>query len=215
MDLLNIYNFMNKKLIMDKTGHSTSHIKRVENIAEKIASKEKIQKKEWEIIQACVYLHDIIDDKVTENIDLARKEVIDILKQSNAEEKEIEIIMYIINNMSYSKNLKEKKTLNKIGQIVQDADRIDALGAIGISRAFYYGGSKGHSMYNDNKARKISELSEDNYRNNSSIINHFYEKLLVLHTTMNTEEGKKIAYQRTEIMKEFLEKFKNEVKGNL
>lgn len=215
MDLLNIYNFMNKKLIMDKTGHSISHIKRVENIAEKIASKEKIQKKEWEIIQACVYLHDIIDDKVTENIDLARKEVIDILKQSNAEEKEIEIIMYIINNMSYSKNLKEKKTLNKIGQIVQDADRIDALGAIGISRAFYYGGSKGHSMYNDNKARKISELSEDNYRNNSSIINHFYEKLLVLHTTMNTEEGKKIAYQRTEIMKEFLENFKNEVKGNL
>ncbi|MDU9372681.1 HD domain-containing protein [Staphylococcus ureilyticus] len=215
MDLLNIYNFMNKKLMMDKTGHGISHIKRVENIAKKIASEEKIQNKEWEIIQACVYLHDIIDDKVTKNMDLAKKEVIDILKESNTKEKEIEMIMYIINNMSYSKNLKKKITLNKIGQIVQDADRIDALGAVGISRAFYYGGAKGHSMYNDNKARPINELNEDNYRNNSSVINHFYEKLLVLHTTMNTEEGKKIAYQRTETMKEFLEKFKNEVEGNL
>ncbi|MGJ5712320.1 HD domain-containing protein [Staphylococcus auricularis] len=96
---------------------------------------------------------------------------------------------------------------------MQDADRIDALGAIGIARAFYYGGTKGHPMYDETAPRSLDELTEENYRDRASVVNHFHEKLLHLEDSMNTDMGKRIASERTETMRTFLQTLNEEING--
>jgi Predicted HD superfamily hydrolase len=110
------------------------------------------------------------------------------------------------------KTIDKKQNLSLLGQIVQDADRLDALGAIGTARAFYYGGSKKHLIYDDTRPRKAEDITEDNYREQYSVVNHFFEKLLILTDCMNTEKGREMAEYRTEFMKQFLDELFDEIK---
>ena len=114
--------------------------------------------------------------------------------------------------MSY-KGVETTPSITLEGRIVQDADRLDALGAIGIARAFAYGGNKNRKMYDPNEKPKLN-MTENEYRNHvSTTINHFYEKLFNLKDIMNTETAKKMALEREESMKEFVKKFLTEWNG--
>ncbi|MGP6145997.1 HD domain-containing protein [Jeotgalibaca sp. A122] len=205
--------FVEKKLGDDTTGHDLNHIKRVEKLAVTIAEEEQMSEAEITVIRAAVLLHDVIDEKLTDDVAVAKQEVLEVLQQSGASEEEIALIRDTIENMSYSKNLKEKYELTKVGKIVQDADRLDAIGAIGIARTFYYGGSKGHAMYDDSQPFDPEELDEAAYRTSTNVVNHFYEKLLRLESLMNTEAGKKLARERTLFMEAFLKQLELEIRG--
>jgi len=122
------------------------------------------------------------------------------------------MIFDIIENMSYRKNLTGKKTLSLEGQIVQDADRLDAIGAIGIGRTFYYGGNK-HNIMHDPTILPRTVINEENYKLPNTVINHFYEKLFLLKDMMNTEKAKKLAISRHNLLVEFVKQFENEWQG--
>lgn len=159
-------------------------------------------------------LHDLYDDKFsngntrTQLIQLLQKlEIIDLLKPA-----ELENILFSIENLSYKGGF-NKEEISDEGKIVQDADRLDAIGAIGIARVFAYGGKKGREIFNPEQGI-ITIENENEYRNvQRHSINHFYEKLLKLNDTMNTETGKKIATQRTNYMQTFLDEFYQEWDG--
>lgn len=209
MDLSVIYHFSKNKLKEEKTGHDWLHALRVEKNALMVAPAD-LSKKEVDLLKAACWLHDTIDKKIISSKRASTKEVQKILEKAHAENKEIDEILHIIQNLSYSKNIEKKRELSLLGQIVQDADRLDAIGAIGIARTFYYGGSKEHSLYDNEEARLKEELTEENYHEQKSIINHFYEKLLLLKDTMNTKAAKKIAIKRTQFMEVFLQHFEEE-----
>lgn len=205
--------FTEEKLGGDTTGHDMSHIARVENLAVSLAKQEKMAALDVVTIRAAVLLHDISDDKLTDDVAAAKQEVVRILSETVRSGEARTVILDTIENMSYSKNLKEKNELTAIGKIVQDADRLDAIGAIGIARTFYYGGSKGHAMYDDSRPFNPEEMDEATYRSSANVVNHFYEKLLRLESMMNTEAGKKMARERTIFMEEFLNQLALEIKG--
>lgn len=195
----------------DTTGHDWRHALRVEANAKKISPSE-LSKEDVEIIRAACWLHDTIDAKIDQNKRATILEVEHALRENEATERQIDEIIYIIQNLSYSKNIDKKQNLSLLGQIVQDADRLDALGAIGTARAFYYGGSKKHLIYDDTRPRKAEDITEKNYREQYSVVNHFFEKLLILKDSMNTEKGRKVAEHRTEFMKQFLDELFDEIK---
>ena len=122
-------------------------------------------------------------------------------------------VFAIIDHLSFSKNLSEKQVLSQEGQIVQDADRLDAIGAIGIARTFYYGGHVGNPMY-DPELPPRTQMDAAAYRSErSTVINHFYEKLLLLESKMNTETGRRLARKRTAFMEQYLQEFFDEWNG--
>jgi len=210
MELLPIQEFAKATLEDDTTGHNWKHALRVEKNAKKISPSE-LDAEEIEIIRTACWLHDTIDDKISDSKRKSIADVANLLDDNNATDEQKREILYIIQNLSYSKNLEEKRELSHLGQIVQDADRLDALGAIGIARTFYYGGHKGNPIYDEERPRRQEELTEANYRDQTSVVNHFFEKLLLLENTMNTEPGKVEAVKRTKLMREFLETFFKEI----
>ena len=177
-----------RKLFEDNAdGHDCEHTLRVYRNSLQIAEKEKCDP---EILALTALLHDVDDHKLfnTENNENARS----FLKQHNIPDETIEIICNNINSISFSKNRgKRPETIE--GQIVQDADRLDALGAIGIARTFAYGGSRKRPL--------------------TSSIDHFHEKLLLLKDEMNTAEGKRLAEERHGYMIEFLKRFAEETQS--
>ena len=155
------------------------------------------------------YLHDTIDEKLVDNVEAAKQELVDYLKQNDFSDDQVKIIMDVINNISFAHTLdKEEVKLSIIGQIVRDADWLDAIGAIGITRAIYYGGGHHEKIY-DPAIKPRHNMSREEYRNlaNETIINHFGEKLLHLKDMMNTETAKKIANHRQQVMLDFLDEF--------
>lgn len=212
MKLETIQNFARNVLEDDTTGHDWRHALRVEKNAREISPSD-LGTDEIEIIRAACWLHDTIDAKIS---DLKRVQIAEVeraLQDSEATPSQIKEILYIIQNLSYSKNIDRKQSLSLLGQIVQDADRLDALGAIGTARAFYYGGSKSHLMYDDTRPRKHEDITEENYRDQDSVVNHFFEKLLILKNSMNTPKGQDEAIARTKIMEEFLDNLFDEIRG--
>lgn len=195
----------------DTTGHDWRHALRVEANAKKISPPE-LSKEDIEIVRASCWLHDTIDAKIADDKRSTIPEVEYSLRENGATDRQIDEVLYIIQNLSYSKNIDKKQNLSLLGQIVQDADRLDALGAIGTARAFYYGGSKKHLIYDDTRPRKAEDITEDNYREQYSVVNHFFEKLLILKDCMNTEKGREMAEYRTEFMKQFLDELFDEIK---
>jgi len=210
MELLPIQEFAKMTLEDDTTGHNWKHALRVEKNAKKI-SPDELDTEAIEIIRSACWLHDTIDDKISDSKRKSIADVAELLNENDATKEQKREILYIIQNLSYSKNLEKKHELNHLGQIVQDADRLDALGAIGIARTFYYGGHKGNPIYDEERPRRQEELTEANYRDQTSVVNHFFEKLLLLEDTMNTTPGKTEAIKRTKLMREFLETFFKEV----
>lgn len=210
MDLVAIREFAKNVLEGDKTGHDWNHALRVEKNVHKIMP-PGLDEAELEVIRAACWLHDTIDEKLAQSRQKSVSEIEELLVKNGATLAQIDEVLDIIQNLSYSKNLETKKELSLAGQIVQDADRLDAIGAIGIGRAFYYGGSQGDAMYTDDVPRSLEKLTASNYRKGSSVLNHFYEKLLLLESQMNTEAGKFEAKKRTNFMKEYLEQLAREI----
>ena len=212
MELGIIEAFARQRMAQDKTGHDIQHLERVVANAQRLMAAES-QPIKTSIVLAAAWLHDVIDDKVTSNPAQARREVAELLIQAGATLPERDAILEIMDRQSFSKNLQERQSLSLEGQIVQDADRLDALGAIGIARAFYYGGSRGHDLYNDLPPRDLSQLSQEDYRQNQSSLAHFDEKLLKLADLMNTASGRALAQERTAFMRQYLAQFWAEIKG--
>ncbi len=190
------------------SGHDFWHTLRVYNIAKAIAKNEKC---DMEIVCLAALLHDFDDAKIT-NSTTELENATRWLNENHYQQKRIDWIKEIINSISFKGvDTKTPKTIE--GKIVQDADRLDALGAMGIARAFAYGGSKGREMWNPNEPY-IDNMNEEEYRkNNGNTINHFYEKLLKLKDMMNTDTAKKIAEHRHDYMEKFLEEFYGEWNG--
>ncbi|OJG81511.1 hypothetical protein RV10_GL002750 [Enterococcus pallens] len=177
--------------------------------------REKEKAGDLAVIWAASYLHDVIDDKVVSDPEQERQNIVDFLASLEWSTERINHVLAIIDNLSYSRELEMgKATLTLEGQIVQDADRIDALGAIGIMRTAYYGGHSESPLYLPDVAPKNFKTKAE-YREKSTVINHFYEKLLLLEKTMNTSAGQAEAKQRTIFTKNFLSEFYAEWDGKL
>ena len=192
--------FVKDKLYKDCSGHDWFHIKRVYNLATYLCEKEGGDEF---IIKMTALLHDIDDWKFSNNSNTTKK----FLNSLNIDEKLIHQIMDIISTMSYKGGITDSTQNSLEGKIVQDADRLDAIGAIGIARAFTYGGSKNRLMYNpDIKPMNFQNLDEVK-NNNNHTINHFYEKLLKLKDLINTDTAKQIAEERHRFMEIYLDEF--------
>ena len=159
-------------------------------------------------------LHDIADSKFHDGDETVGPKVArEFLTSENVSEETINHVVAIIENISFKGGNFEKQFTSKELEIVQDADRLDAIGAVGIARTFNYGGFKNREIYNPEIAPNL-KMSKEEYKNSTApTINHFYEKLLLLKDKMNTETGKKIAQQRHEFMEKFLEQFYKEWNG--
>ncbi|MBN9646688.1 HD domain-containing protein [Terrisporobacter sp.] len=192
--------FVKDKLYKEGSGHDWFHIKRVYNLATYICEKEGGDKF---IIKMASLLHDIDDWKFSNN----NKTTESFLESICIDEESIYKIMNIITTMSYKGGVVNSYQNNLEGKIVQDADRLDAMGAIGIARAFTYGGSKNLLMYNPHiKPKNFQNLDEVKNLDNHTI-NHFYEKLLKLKDLINTDTAKQIAEERHRFMEIYLDEF--------
>ena len=201
----NTISFVKEKLEGAEAGHDWFHIERVWKLSKKIAVQEICN---LEVVELGALLHDIADPKFHEGDEtLALKISSEFLKSQNVPSKLIEQVLFIIKNISF-KNKEEAPSILPIElQIVQDADRIDAIGAIGIARTFNYGGFKNNLMYHPDIEPSLNMSKEEYKKSKGTTINHFYEKLLLLKDLMNTETGKKIAEERHDYMVDFLDQF--------
>ena len=201
-----IIEFVKNELSFDHSGHNFSHIERVVKNAELLIKHEGGNKKI--IITAC-YLHDIIDTKLFTDIDNQKEKIVNVLVESSYLPTEIEEIFEIIDAVSFSKgNINDVDNLNL--EIVRDADRLDALGAIGIIRTIEYGASKKREFYTEeNLNRSLDEIKFN--KSTETTLSHFYDKLLRLKDYMHTYTAKKIANERTKFVEEFLSEFYKEI----
>ena len=203
--------FVKEKLQDAEGGHDWFHVERVYNNALLIADEEIC---DLEVVKLAALLHDVADSKFHNGDESIGPKIARefLVSQSVAEEK-INHIVGIIENMSFKGGNFEKQFHSKELEIVQDADRLDAIGAIGIARTFNYGGFKNRPLYNPNIQPNM-HMNKEEYKNSESpTLNHFYEKLLLLKDKMNTETGKKIAQKRHDFMVTFLSQFYSEWDG--
>ena len=203
--------FVKEQLKNAEGGHDWFHIERVYKNALLISSSEMCN---IEVVKLGALLHDIADSKFHNGDETVGPKVArTFLENENVAEETIIHVVQIIENISFKGGNFEKKFSSKELEIVQDADRLDALGAIGIARTFNYGGFKNRSIYDPNIVPKFN-MSKEEYKNSEApTINHFYEKLLLLKEKMNTQSGKKIAEDRHIYMENFLSQFYAEWEG--
>lgn len=207
----NIEYFVKQKLKNDATGHDWWHIKRVRDLAIKLG---KIEGADLFIVEIASLLHDLDDYKLTGIKNLTEPvQARSFLEKLKVEQTVIQEVCDIINQMSYKGSKVETKMTTLEGMVVQDADRLDAMGAIGIARTFAYGGAKGRKIFDPQISPKVYKSFKSYQANSSPTINHFYEKLLLLKDLMNTEAAKQIAIKRHEILKNFLDEFYAEWEG--
>lgn len=190
------------------TGHDWHHMNRVRKLALKIAN--QIPKANKDNVELMALLHDLGDHKFHNGTDQSEKEVTTFLRSIDTPENVIQSVVENIQMISFKGAGTETKPPTLEGQIVQDADRLDAMGAIGIARAFAYGGSKHRPLYVPGVTANHHENFEAYKNDQSHTINHFYEKLLLLKTRMNTSVGFEIAERRHLYMEEFLQEFFDE-----
>lgn len=190
------------------TGHDWHHMNRVRKLALKIA--DQIPKANKDKVELMALLHDLGDHKFHNGTDQSEKEVTTFLRSIDTPENVIQSVVENIQMISFKGAGTETKPPTLEGQIVQDADRLDAMGAIGIARAFAYGGSKHRPLYVPGVTANHHENFEAYKNDQSHTINHFYEKLLLLKTRMNTSVGFEIAERRHLYMEEFLQEFFDE-----
>jgi len=203
--------FVKQKLENAEAGHDWFHIERVYKNALLIAQDEVC---DIQIVKLGALLHDIADSKFNNGDETVGPKVArEFLESQNASDETITHVVNIIENISFKGGNFERKFNSKELEIVQDADRLDALGAIGIARTFNYGGFKNRQLYNPNIAPKIN-MSKEEYKDSTApTLNHFYEKLLLLKDKMNTQAGKRIAQERHKFMELFLSQFYAEWEG--
>ena len=205
--------FVQQELANAEGGHDWFHIERVYKNALLIAEEEDVN---LDIIALGALLHDIADAKFHQGDEtVGPKKAQQFLQQQNVEPATIEQVIKIIENISFKGGNFQQQFHSKELAIVQDADRLDALGAIGIARTFNYGGFKNRKLYDPAIAPRLNMTKEEYKKGDNPTINHFYEKLLLLKDRMNTQKGKQIAQERHLFMEKFLEQFYAEWDANL
>jgi uncharacterized protein len=194
-------------------GHDWFHTKRVLANSIHIAKKENAN---LFVVQLAALLHDIADAKFHDGDEtLGPKIASEFLQEQNVDPLNKEHILKIIESVSFKNSLSPMENpFDSIElQIVQDADRLDAIGAIGIARAFNYGGFKNRELYNPKITPNLTMSKEEYKKSSAPTINHFYEKLLLLKEKMNTPTGKKLAEKRHDFMLSYLDQFYQEWEG--
>lgn len=201
--------FVKKRLENAEAGHDWFHIERVFKNSIKIAETEG--NCNLEIVKLGALLHDIADSKFHNGDEtIGPKVAKEFLEKENALPETIEHVIAIIENISFKGGNFNQKFASKELEIIQDADRLDAIGAIGIARTFNYGGFKNRKIYDPKIQPKLNQTKEEYKKSDAPTINHFYEKLLLLKDKMNTETGKKLAEERHRFMEQFLAQFYSE-----
>jgi uncharacterized protein len=211
--ITNTIAFVKKELKNAEGGHDWFHIERVFKNTLLISKDEKV---DAFVVSLAALLHDIADPKFYNGDEtIGPKIAAEFLKKENVDTKTITHVINIIKYISFKNSLSKngKKFTSKELEVVQDADRLDAIGAIGIARCFNYGGFKNRTLY-DPEILPNLEMTKEQYKNSDApTMNHFYEKLLLLKDKMNTKTGKKIALERHQYMEQFLTQFYNEWDG--
>ena len=192
MKINKVLELVKSKLEFEASGHDYTHALRVRKNALALCQNYKVDQS---VVEVASLVHDLLDHKLDEIYKLTIEELEVALMKIGYQEHDITHICRIITNMSYSTGL-SPETIE--GKIVQDADRLDALGAIGIARTFSYGGRNGRLIYGSNDGKDS--------------VNHFHDKLFNLAKLMNTKEGKILAKERTDFMEEFLNQLNKEIK---
>lgn len=204
-------NFVKITLANAETGHDWFHIERVYKTAQTI---NNIEKGDELVVELAALLHDIADSKFNNgDEEIGPKKAGDFMRSIGVAEDKIHHVQEIIRNLSFKASFGNITFKSKELAIVQDADRLDAIGAIGIARAFTYGGYKNRVLYDPAVPVNLN-MSKEEYKNTTApTINHFYEKLLLLKDLMKTETGKAMALQRHEFMLAYLDQFCGEWEG--
>ena len=193
----------------DFSGHDFFHSMRVYRTAINIAEAEHA---DLEVVALAALLHDVDDRKLSPATAEKKENATRFMRSQNVPESEIRQVCQIIDEVSF-KGTDSVRPSTPEGKCVQDADRLDALGAIGIARTFAYGGSHNRAIYDPELPPQTAMNQAQYYSSNSTSLNHFYEKLFLLEDMMNTETGKAIARKRTQYMQEFVDEFLREWDG--
>ncbi len=199
--------FVKKSLQKAETGHDYWHARRVWNNAKLIS--ETYSNVNNLVLETAALLHDLNDHKFDDINKHDNDYIIKFLKSLNFSASDIEFIFQLIENVSFSSENKEDFHSLEL-DILQDADRLDAIGAIGIARAFSYGGFRQREFYNPEIEPKLNMSKQEYIKTKSTTINHFYEKLLLLKDEMKTQKGKDLAQKRHQFMEDFLNQFMEE-----
>lgn len=203
--------FVRETLNNAEGGHDWFHIERVWKLSKTIAEKEHCNPL---VVELAALLHDIADSKFHNGDEsIGPEKSKDFLQSIGVPCKEIDSVVYIIENISFKGGSRTVENPSIELQIVQDADRLDAIGAIGIARTFNYGGFKNRKIYDPAIPPMLNMDAETYKKSEAPTINHFYEKLLLLKDRMNTETGKKMALKRHQFMEQFLQTFYLEWEG--
>ncbi|WP_106792896.1 HD domain-containing protein [Aquimarina sp. Aq78] len=192
-------------------GHDWFHIERVFKSAQSISKEEDV---DFFIVSLGALLHDIADSKFYDGDEtIGPKIAADFLRNLQVKQAVIDHVIQIIENISFKGGNIDQKFRSPELDVIQDADRLDAIGAIGIARCFNYGGFKNRALYDPEIVPNL-KMNKEEYKSSASpTINHFYEKLLLLKDRMNTKTGKKLAIERHQFMEQFLEQFYKEWEG--
>lgn len=204
--------FVKETLATAEGGHDWWHMYRVWMNAKQIAEKEDV---DTLIVELGALLHDIADSKFHDgDEEIGPKTARAFLESLNLSEEVVIHVENIVRHISFKGSLEGQKWTSLELNVVQDADRLDAIGAIGIARTFNYGGYNNRSLYDPNIEPNLKMTKEEYKNSNAPTLNHFYEKLLLLKDLMNTEAGKEIAQQRHEFMEDYLKQFHAEWDGS-
>ena len=193
----------------DGSGHDWWHVHRVWNMARHLANAEGADRT---IVEIAALLHDVADWKLNKNETQGLNIIRDLLKDE-LPASDVERICNIISKVSFKGAGVATPTETLEGQVVQDADRLDALGAVGIARTFAYGGNRGRLIHHPDHPPEMHDSFEAYKKNNGPSTNHFYEKLLLLKDRMNTPTARKIAEERHRFMEDYLARFVREWEG--
>lgn len=205
----NATKFIKEVFQNDFSGHDFFHSMRVYRTAMKIAQAEHA---DMEVVALAALLHDVDDRKLSPMTAEKKENAARFMRSQNVPESEIRQVCQIIDEVSF-KGTDSVRPSTPEGKCVQDADRLDALGAIGIARTFAYGGSHNRAIYDPELPPRTAMNQAQYYSSKSTSLSHFYEKLFLLEGMMNTETGKAIARKRTQYMQEFVDEFLNEWDG--
>lgn len=201
--------FVKRKLAKEGSGHDWWHIYRVYQMTKRIAKEENVEVFTCEL---AALLHDLADDKVVGDEEQGKKDIMDWLTGQGVDDDTCKHVMDIIATMSF-KGGHSKEMSSLEGKVVRDADRLDAIGAIGIARCFVYAGNKGDVIFDPTLTWREEMTLEEYRKGKSTAINHFYEKLLKLKDLMATKTGAELAQRRHDYMLDFLEEFYEEWEG--
>lgn len=195
----------------ESSGHDWWHIYRVKELTKTLAQKEG---GDSFICQIAALVHDMIDEKLVSDVDEALDMLCQQLSHFGMDDDEVDEVCGIITKMSFKASIEKKQILSLNGQIVQDADRLDAIGAVGIARCMAYSGHHGRVIYDPKQEKRNFPLTVASYREDKgSAISHFYDKLLHLKDMMNTKTAHQLAAKRHAFMENFLDEFYQEWDG--